>query len=179
MPLLVRRVATSVGLPVRTPTPLRVRRSKLVQAGEVERSAELARRLQGPSARLLVVLDADDDCPAQLAASLLARASAAANDLRQAVVVANRELEAWFLAGVESLRAQRGLRADADAPADVEGPRDAKGRLAALMSRPYSDVTDPPAFAALLDLDLARRRAPSFDKFVRDVQRLLADSPVP
>lgn len=156
---------------------MRVPRSKLTRTGELERAAVLVRRLYTPAARMLVVLDADDDCPARFAPELHGRLRRAADDAGAAVVLPTRELEAWFLAGVESLRGRRGVRDDAEAPADVESFRDAKGRLARMMARPYSEVTDPPAFAALLDFDLARRRSPSFDKFLRDVERLLRAEP--
>lgn len=52
--------------------------------------------------------------------------------------------------------------------------RDAKGFLTQCMegSRAYSPVVDQPALAVLFDLDSARRRSDSFDKFFREVQRL-------
>lgn len=175
--MLVRRVAATCDRPVRIPMPMRIPRSKLIREAELERAAQLVRRLHGPDVRLLLTFDADDDCPAALAPSMRARLRQHASDLPASVVLATRELEAWFLAGVESLRGYRGLRADAEPPAEVERLRDAKGQLARLMTRSYSEVTDPPAFAARLDLELARRRSPSFDKFLRDVERLLRGEP--
>jgi len=41
------------------------------------------------------------------------------------------------------------------------------------MGRAYSEVTDQPALSALFDLDLARERAPSFEKLWREARRLL------
>lgn len=174
IPLLVRRVAADLGRLVRTPLTIRVPRSKLLREGELERTCDLVRRRLGIDTRVLVTFDADDDCHVELA-RLMRRRAHDAGTRRVAVVVATRELEAWFLAGVESLRGRRGIRDDAEAPESVETYRDAKGRLARLMTRAYSEVTDPPAFAAALDFDAARRRARSFDKFLRDVTHLLSD----
>src|SRR6266545_5835080 len=78
-------------------------------------------------------------------------------DLRTAVVIANREKEAWYLAAIESLRGSRGIPEDALTPADPEAIRGAKGWLARAMGRSYSEVTDQPALSARFDLDLARR----------------------
>jgi len=89
------------------------------------------------------------------------------------IVIANREFEAWSLAAAESLAGRRGLRPDLQAPADPESIRDAKGWLSQRMSARYSGTIDQPALAATMDLALARERSPSFDKLVRDLERLL------
>lgn len=40
--------------------------------------------------------------------------------------------------------------------------------------RDYRETVDQAAFASQMDLQLARRRSPSFDKFYREVTRLLS-----
>lgn len=125
---------------------------------------------------ILVVLDADDDLPCQLGPSLARRADAARRDVNTCVVIANREKEAWYLAAIESLRGSRGIPADTALPQDPEAVRGAKGWLAEAMGRSYSEVTDQPALSQLFDLELARQRAPSFEKFYRCAKRLLAAS---
>jgi len=93
------------------------------------------------------------------------------------VVVANREFESWFLAGIESLRGRRGIRQDAGAPLDCETIRDAKGRLNAFMiGETYHALTHQPSFAATLDISLAARRSRSLRKFVAEVGRLLGST---
>jgi hypothetical protein len=55
----------------------------------------LVARDTGPGAPILVVADADDDCPATLGPTLLGRARR--TDRAVAVVLAKRELESWFI----------------------------------------------------------------------------------
>jgi len=37
----------------------------------------------------------------------------------------------------------------------------------------YSETVDQPALTAIFDIQLARKRSPSFDKFYREVERCL------
>jgi hypothetical protein len=174
VPAILRRLCAEANVhEVTILSPLRISRDKLVRPGEIERAVELAARNLGGVGGIAVVLDADDDAPCLLGPELLKRARARRPDLQISVVLAAREVEAWFLAAIESLRGQRGVGADAAAPADPEAIRGAKEALSRLMTRRYSEVTDQPAFAATFDLDVARGRAPSFGKCVRDVRAML------
>ena len=122
---------------------------------------------------MLVVIDADDDPPCALGPALAKRARTARPDVPSRVVLATREKEAWYLATVESLRGRRGIPEDASAHPTPEVVRGAKEWLADIMARPYSEIADEAAFAALFDLGLARQRTRSFDKLWRDVLALL------
>src|SRR5258708_28932590 len=137
---------------------------------ELERHVERAARRGGVRGGVLIVIDSDDDCPADLAPRVLARIQTARNDLPSAVVLAQREFEAWFLAAAESLQGRRGLPQDLASPANPESIRGAKEWLTAKMphGRTYSETADQPAFAQLLDLTHARR-AKSFDKMYREI----------
>lgn len=175
IPIILRSIAAREGRPdVRIQRPYRIHRNTIVRPGELERAVDRAARSLGGPGAVLVVLDADDDLPCQLGPSLVARAVAARPDIPSAVVIANREKEAWYLAAVESLRGQRDIPLDVAAPSNPETIRGAKGWLARAMGRSYSEVTDQPALAAVFDLDQAREGAPSFDKLWRDLARLLA-----
>ena len=80
-------------------------------------------------------------------------------------VLANREFEAWFLAGAESRNGKRGFTYVEAREFDLEATRDAKGWLSERMgANRYRETTDQPAFAALLDLPLAYARSRSFRK---------------
>ena len=177
LPILLRRLAERLPVPVnvQVPTPIRVPKSKLQKAGELERVVQLAARKAGIGGGILIVLDGDDDCPADLGPRLLQRAAVARGDVPISVVVAQREYEAWFLAAAESLAGRRGLPTNLVSPPEPEAIRGAKGWLSDRMprQRPYSETLDQPALTALLDVDRARR-APSFDKLCRDVERLLS-----
>lgn len=175
VPVLLRRVRERLRTyGVDVARPFRVKRNSVVRKGELERAVRQAVRSRDNAGCVLVLLDADDDCPAELAPSLLERCEQVTN-LPVAVVLANKELEGWFLGAKESLRGVRGIRDDTVAPPDPEGIRGAKERLTQNMAggRRYSEVDDQPALADKMDLDLTRRRCPSFDKFLRDVERLL------
>lgn len=162
IPVLMRRLGIDVA------KPFRVKRNLVVKPGELERALSFTLRDRANVSAVLVLLDADDDCPAELAPQLLERCSHV-TDVPVSVVFAVRELEAWFLGGIESLRGQRGIRDDATYDADPEAPRGAKERLEGLMRGTYVDVVDQPALMAALGVEAARQRCPSFDKLLRDL----------
>ena len=174
VPLLIRRVAQELqpALQVKVLPPLRNRRNLLVKPGELERAVELAARKLGGKGALLILLDADDDCPKELAPELLRRATQARGDLPIAVVLAMQEFEAWFLAAATSLRGYQGLPADLAPPPQPERFRGAKEWLNR-QGITYSPAVDQARLAARFDLALARQNAPSFDKCYRDIARLL------
>jgi len=134
---------------------------------------QLAARQTTPADGILILLDADDDCPREIAEQLLARARAARPDRAIAVVAANREYEAWFLAAARSLQGKRGLADDLEPPADPESIRDAKGWLASRATQgfSYKPTVDQPALTHLFDLEQAYA-ARSFRKIVKDVVAL-------
>lgn len=178
VPILVRRLGLERDVPVyiSAPTPVRVPRGKLLNVpGELERAIELA----GPTSSrgaLLVLIDADEDCPAQLGPDLLARVERVAGGrFPVAVVLAKTEYEAWFLASAESLRGERGLRDDLLPPAAPEDIGAAKAWLTQHNNGPssYRETLDQPALTSLFDMAAARERSPSFDKFCRELDRLL------
>lgn len=157
--------------------PFLVDRGRLVRPGGLEAAVEaLARRVPSDQpGGVLVVIDADDDCPASLGPSLLARAEAARPDRRTGVVLANREFEAWFLASAPSLGGRAGLAEHLEVPANSETLRDCKGWLTHHRSDGvrYRPRVDQAALADGVDLDAARANSASFDKFCRDVTYLI------
>ena len=144
-------------------------------AGGIEREVE-SNSWVGPSGGVLVLLDADDDCPAQLAPALLNRAQSARPDRRVSVVLAKREFEAWFLASAQSLAGNFGFLADMEAPADPEGVRGAKEWLSRHRPRgnPYKETVDQAVLTSAFDIGRARKHSPSFDKFCREIEALLS-----
>ena len=177
VPLLLRRLLIERGQYEFTiAKPIRVGRYRVVRSGELERSIELARRRPEGCDAILLLLDADDDCPKELAPNLLERAKNASAGIRSAVVLAKSEFESWFLGSLESLRGVRGLSDEAVSPESPEEIRDAKGYLIRQMrgGRTYVEVDDQPALAEKFDLELARQHCPSFDKFIREVDVLFS-----
>lgn len=142
---------------------------------ELERYLALASTRVDGGGGILILLDADDACSAEEAPKLVTRAQAALQDIPFGVVLAKHEFEAWFLAGATSLRGARGLPIDLPSPTDPEAIRGAKEWLSGFMppSRSYSPPVDQAALTAVLDLELARTRSASFDKCLREVERLI------
>jgi len=177
LPLLIRRLAQEVApaATVDVPSPLRIPKDRLLKQNEFERAVQ--RAAEGVSERggVLVLIDADDDCPALKGPELLDRARRARSDRRVAVVLAKREYEAWFLAGAASLQGQRGLPEDLDPPANPEDIRGAKEWLRKRMEGDltYSAPVDQPALTAALDISGVRNASDSFDKCCREIERLL------
>lgn len=176
LPVLLRRLLRECGgvQDVEVGKPIRQPRSALVQPEQLTRAVQLARKQEDAGA-ILILLDADDSCPRELGPHLQAVAVAAARPLPCAIVLANREYEAWFLGAVESLRGRRGIRDDACSVPNPEAPRDCKGRLESLMADPrrgYAETTDQVAMSALFDMVAAYHACRSFRRLVHAVDEL-------
>lgn len=180
VPVLLRRIAAEVGVPIATPRPIRLPRGRMLIESELRHAVGLAAGQAGDEGAVIVLLDANSDCPAALGPSLRERASAARPDRPVRVILAKVEYEAWFLAAAASLAGRHGIRTDFSPPADPEMVRDAKGLLSANMPQgvSYKPAQDQAALSAVFDLNAARS-APSFDKFWRDVSALLNDPASP
>lgn len=174
VPVLLRRLAELWLLPLEVDKPLRFPKQRLLRRpGELERAVELAALRAGSGGAVLILLDADDDCPAIEGPELASRAQTSSR-LPVGVVLAKREFESWALAAAESLSGCRGLPSSLVPPEDPESIGGAKEWLDRQMrSHGYEPTIDQAAFAARFDLAQARLRSPSFDKFCREVERLL------
>jgi hypothetical protein len=177
VPILMRRLAQLVNPDVYAEVrAIRQSRGTLLSAGGLERAVKLAVNDTPPSGAVLILIDSDDDCPKEMAPQLLERAARVAAGRRLvAVVLAKREFESWFLAAAESVAGHAGLKADVTAPSDPESIRDAKGWLRKQMrlGRKYSETVDQPDLTKVFDLTAARR-ASSFDKLYREIERFCA-----
>ena len=180
VPTLLRRLLFSLGaFHVEIARPFRVKRTRIVRPGELERAVTQGLRARENVRGLLVLLDQDDDEVESLEKSLTDRGRKV-TDLPLFVVAAERELEAWFLGCKEALRGIRGIRSDAQAPAEPESIRGAKERLSLNMEgRRYVEVDDQPALAEEMDLDLTAVRCRSFRRLVQAVEMLVRGIPSP
>jgi hypothetical protein len=177
IPLLVRRIARDLDPPALAEPFLsqRIPKSRLVgKPPHLENAIELAARGAGASGAILLVVDADDDCPATVGPALLQRARKARADVPSAVVLAKREYEAWFLAAAPSLRGLEGFPANLEAPTEPESISDAKGWLTRHMppGQPYKERLHQLRLTKRFDLGLARSVG-SFDKLCRDITALI------
>lgn len=164
LPVLIRRIFLEL-IPDCWPDikpPIRLDRAKLSKPGELERRIELAVE---KATAVVILFDSDDDCPSKLAATLKARAAQSRSDVDTAVVIANREYEAWFIAAARSLSL---LSGDEASPPDPESIRGAKAWVNKRLTTGYAPAADQAALTATMSLEEARR-ARSFDKLVRDL----------
>jgi hypothetical protein len=169
LPVLLRRMGEwqTPGVFVQVLPPIRVRKDRFLnRADEFSRHLQLAAAKCGEGGWILVLLDADDDCPAAKGAEILAQAKAIVPHRRLAVVLANREYEAWFIAAAASLDGFRNFHCEPDDEAeDAETPRNAKGWIRQrIAGGAYHETTDQPAFSARMDLEVAYARSRSFRK---------------
>jgi hypothetical protein len=173
LPELLRRIAREVyGLEVATPTPHRVARSSMTSGSGLARAVQLQDRRVGGRGAVLVLADSDDDDPRALVGELQSIADSAAQGTAIAVV-AVREYEAWFLAGIESLRSLRYVKDDASYLGDPEARRGCKEALERVMTERYDPIRHQPAMSSRLSIGAAAERAPSFAALVEVVGRIV------
>jgi hypothetical protein len=176
LPTLLRRIAYEQELwNGQFPRPIRVPRSKIVVPAQLTRYVQIAAEMVPGPGGVLVLLDADKDCPAELGPLLQEAAQKARPEMRVRVVVAHCEFENWLLAAASSLAGQKGLAAELDLPRQPESVRDAKGWLTKNMTtgHSYKPVVDQAGFVEIFDMDAARAVSDSFDKLRREVDYLL------
>ena len=178
VPILLRRLSQwrNPDVALTFPTPIKVKRDRFLnRPEEFSRHLQLAAGKCGDGGQVLVLLDADDDCPAKKGRDVLTRAHAIIQHRRVAVVFANREFEAWFIGAAQSLQGIRGLQHfDGDHNADPEVPRDAKGWIKRRMPAGYGETTDQPALTAKFDMQMALDRCRSFRKLCDEWDRYVA-----
>lgn len=172
LPILLRRMASAMGVHhIEVPSPWRLKRDRFVR--DVPAAATAAAARVSGRGGLLLVVDADDDCPVDFARQLSSIATAQVRHCKVEVAVASREFEAWFLASHSTLLSHRDVLRPL-AVVDPDGSRGAKEKLAETMGRKYSPTLHQAAFASLVDLDEAARRSRSFRHLRGAVTRLLA-----
>lgn len=182
LPVLLRRLGDW-----RTPqvqsqvlAPIRVQKNRFLnRPEEFSRHLLLAAAKSGPSGWILVLLDADDDCPVTKGSEILNRALLVVPHRPVAVVLANREYEAWFIASAKSLDGHRSFTFSAsDQTIDSDVPRDAKGWMRERMnSAAYRETTDQPAFSARMDLEAAFGKSRSFRKLCTEWSKNMMRAP--
>lgn len=122
---------------------------------------------------LLILLDAESDCPAELAPRLLGTARQARPDATIACVLAKRMFENWIVAGATTLAGVNGLPDPLDPPDDPENHNGASWLEQQLRSqkqtRRYEKTVDAAVFVQKISLEHCRDRSPSFDKLCREL----------
>ncbi len=181
VPLLIRRIAQEVGhYDLKVPSPIRCPKSKIVRQQETIHYHELERAIKFAALKLpspeqgavLILLDADDDCPARIGPKIVEIAHNVRSDIFIKVVIAKHEYESWFVAAIESLKGHREIREDAIGHSSPEDISDPKGYLSEQMAigRMYSEILDQPALTDIFDFRQAEEKCDSFKKFRKDIK---------
>lgn len=170
VPVLLRRFAhDSEVYNYQINPPIRIKVSSFLQGGEYfQRFIKLAANKAAMSNGLvLILLDCEDDCPAELGPRLLQQAQEVRSDVEYLCVLAYREFETWFLAAAESLSGCSGLNEDLLPMDDPESRRDAKGWFTKNMpGTSYDPIRHQAAFASQFSFEQAER-VPSFHRLRR------------
>lgn len=179
LPVLARRLANEVRDDLLLKFEVRrVSKSQVLRADGLERALDALSRQIGRAAPILVLLDADKDCPREIASRLHERRRLAHADLMVSIVVAKCEYEAWFLAAAQSLVGDEGLQDGESSPPEPEGIRGAKEWLSARMSfgGRYVETRHQERFSRQMDLEQARQ-ASSFRKLEREIAKIVNSCP--
>lgn len=130
---------------------------------------------------LLLLLDAESDCPAELGPMLLERATTARGDAAISSVLAKRMLENWIKGGASTLAGVNGLPNPLPARDQFEERSGAAWLDQQLRSRnpvrKYKKTADAEMFVRAMNLQEARTNCPSFDKLCRDLEVHTAQPP--
>ena len=128
---------------------------------------------------ILVLLDADEECPVELASRLARRAATLNAPVPIAIVCSKSEYETWFICSLsdsegDGIRRNLGLQSSAVCPENAESIRDAKGWLTGHMprNRRYSPRTDQDDLTHHIAINLAHEKSRSFRRLCRAVREL-------
>lgn len=162
VPILLRRLAPEL----RIARPIRVKRQQITSESALARAARIAEANVcegGNKGGVLLLLDADDDCPASLGPDLQQRLSAELKHRLVRSVLAVREFESWLIAGMDS------------APELPDENRGGKGWLKSTLGR-YSPTVDQTRLASAMDVQRAEQLSRSFRRLVKVIKELAADA---
>jgi hypothetical protein len=136
---------------------------------------------------LLIMFDADKDCPAELGTRLLTAARTHRADVDIVCVLPKKTFENWIVAGASTLAGVNGLPNPlpaCDQYEDRSGAAWLDDQLRSVkQNRAYKKTIDAQVLVRRMNLQECRTNAPSFDKLCRDLEARLppppADVPAP
>ena len=131
---------------------------------------------------VLILIDAEEDCPKSLAPVLLERAIETRSDAEICCVMPKRQLENWFMAAADSLQGVNGLPLNLKPPPPDPEQRSGTKWLKTELRRgnpknSYSKTTDAIEFVRKMNLQQCRDNSPSFDKLCRELAKRLPPPP--
>ena len=129
---------------------------------------------------ILILLDADDDCPVDESRHLSQRCEQFHSICPVQVVYAHREYESWFLASLDTIKGRSVIPDTASFSAAVEDISNPKQWLTDQMpqGRAYKETTHQASFSGLIDVDLAYNESRSFRRLCHALEQLLDSMPI-
>ena len=128
---------------------------------------------------ILVLIDADEDCPIELASDLAAKASALNASVPIAIVCAKSEFETWFICSLsdsegDGIRRRLNMQSGAVCPDAPESIRNAKGWLTNFMpsGHAYRETADQDNLTHHIVIDAVHEKSRSFRRLCRAVREL-------
>ncbi len=172
-------------------TPVQCKRDAFLKPGHEEFARKVADAYQtlarwlrrDPANRgiLLLLLDAESDCPAEVAARLRAGAIGVIGEAAVSCVLAKRAFENWIVGGASTLGGVNGLPAPLPSRDRFEERNGAHWLETQLRSvdraRKYKKTVDAVEFVRAMDLSECHANCPSFAKLCRDLRTLIPAPP--
>ena len=124
---------------------------------------------------VLILLDADTDCPVTLAQTLGEKCTEIGTRCPVEIVCANRSYESWFLASIETIVGMHGIPEATVLPRPAEDIPSPKGWLTSQMpdGQAYKETTHQASLSRAIDLDAALIRSRSFQRLCHAIEQLL------
>ena len=130
---------------------------------------------------ILILVDADNDCPVTLAQRLTQRCDEIGTSCPVQILCAYRAYESWFLASLNTIKGRHGIPDTAALSRDAEDVPNPKRWLSDQMPRgqAYKETTHQASLSRVIDLDLAHRNSRSFRRLCHALEQLLATVDIP
>lgn len=166
LPKLLFRIARSQNASIRVNPPLRVKSGSFINDDDyfTKQVTLASAKAAQENGTVLILLDCEDSCPAELGPQLLQKANNVRSDVNMLVALAYREFESWFLSAAASLSGSFGLPDNIQPPLNIDRIRDAKGWLSERMDTNYDPLTHQTEFCQRFNLEQARTNS-SFNRF--------------
>ncbi len=125
---------------------------------------------------ILVLVDADKDCPVKLAQQLSQRCRQIGVGCPVQIVCAYREYESWLLASLNTIKGRHGIPNTVALSGDPEAIVNPKRWLGDQMpsGQAYKETTHQASLSRGIDLDLASRNSRSFRRLCHALEQLLS-----
>ena len=129
---------------------------------------------------ILVLFDADDECPYEEASKIANQAMALGLGVPVVVVYAEAEYESWFICNLapgrgQEIRERLSMENSVDAPKDVENIKGAKEWLTRNMpyNRAYKETSYQEPLTQYIDLGFTQTKSRSFRRLCHAVEELV------